>query len=469
MSSSEKIVWRRALFILGAGAGVLWGVVWLQRTLAVDPLKEYKDPKADEGQVGIEMSDFDWKAYKGTQLVAEAHVAKATAHRDRDLVDLTQVQNGKYYESGKLAFAFEASSATFNTTRNTMTGTGDARVFNDQMSLASRQFRYDPQKRALIVPGQIVGKLHGGDVKATGLAYMVEKREFEIGPIKWSGVVAQDSSRRRWTFETLDPKAKTTVRGPIQTYPKLRATDGENIILADGAEYNRDTDVLTAKGHVQYFGTDANLTCEQVVVHRKEKRSVFTGNVDMLIKPKQGEKPKEETIPPVTPIVPEQIQKDRPTPPPAESPTSEQEKQLRTGDNLREFPIALTAQRIEYWYEKGRRRAVITGSPQARQELPGAGWRMVWADTADYDGEKETLDLKSKGDKATVRMLNSLGDDAHALSVLLSTREGEDSMDAVGLTMDMSIDEDEIPEKPGSTGGGGGDPPPIKGDIRKRN
>jgi len=416
------------------------------------------------------MTNFDWKAYNGSRLIAQAHVKRADVGRDSGRIDLKAVSNGKYFESGKLAFGFEAQNAVYLDELDSLTGNGKTRVYNEQMDLSTTEFRYEPKTKSLIVPKELSGKLQGGDLKANTLTYKLEDKSFELKGVLWSGMVAQDNTKRKWNFGPQDgqPRPDTKTRGPITTYTKFKAADGEVIILADGGDYNKDTDVLHVKGHVQYFGSDANLTCGEATLYRAEKRILLVDSVDMLVKPQQGGKAQEISIPPVTPIVPDKIKADRPPAPPAENQTN-QEKQVRSGDNIHDYPITVTASRIEYWYEKGKKHAIITGSPQARQEFPDGSWRMVWANSAFYDGEKETLDLKSKSTDPDIRMLNSLGDDMHAVSLLVSTKEGDDMMDATGVAMDVSIPDEDLPEKikPG-TKKDGEKPPPVSGPIGKK-
>lgn len=140
----------------------------------------------------------------------------------------------------------------------------------------------------------------------------------------------------------------------------------------------------------------------------------------MLVKPKEEEanySPKEEDIPPFRPLVPDSVKGGEGT----FGPTPEEralDKKLREGDNVREFPTVVTADRIEYFYRKGERRATITGNPQARQEFAKTRWRQVWTHTALYDGEAETLRLTSRDGKMETRFKNSIGDDLVAKAVL---------------------------------------------------
>jgi hypothetical protein len=104
--------------------------------------------------------------------------------------------------------------------------------------------------------------------------------------------------------------------------------------------------------------------------------------------------------------------------------------------------------KIEYWYGKGSRRAVITGAPQGRQELPESRWRHVWTNVAYYDGENETLKLVSTKDKKDTLEKNSLGDAVTADWMEVSTKEDDDQMSGHGFAGHFaSLDDEDVARK----------------------
>lgn len=94
--------------------------------------------------------------------------------------------------------------------------------------------------------------------------------------------------------------------------------------------------------------------------------------------------------------------------------------------------MIIVCDEVEYWYRKGQRHGHIIGYPQGRQDLPQGRWRMVWAASADYDGEKDTLTLYSTPGKNDVRMKNSKGDDLIALTLTVSTKDDADEQEYSG-------------------------------------
>ncbi len=463
MSRSLRGLWvYGSVGLLAAG---ITGLAWwgLPRLFATDPLARFRPDPSQAEQPGIEVTNFEWKVYDKDRIVAQARVERATVGRDRERVEMFAVTDGRYWASRDESFGFQAARAVYLENTRALTGEGGARVWTTDMALGAESFSYDARSETLTVPGLVRGKLQGGDIKTEGLLYRVRDRSIEVGPLAWQGMVDQDGERRRWRFEALDPKGRTSIRGNVTTFGKVRATDGEVIVKADSAVYDREKDVLTAKGNIRYFSEDANLTCDDVVVYRAERRAVLTGRVVMLMKPKEGRKLEEVEIPALEPVVPEEIKKGRPAPPPDDSARREQEERLRTGRNLRDYPLRITSSRVEYWYARGATRAVATGSPQARQDLGPAEWRMVWADRGVWDGEAETLRMEGQGSR--VRMLNSIGDDLTAAWVQVSTREGEDVMDAEDVKGEIQIRDDELPDRRRSEPTDPPARPPISGPI----
>jgi lipopolysaccharide export system protein LptA len=295
----------------------------------------------------------------------------------------------------------------------------------------------------------VQGKLSGGAVKADDLTLDTGTRALSAQNVLWIGEVAlQDEQRKPWKLGPgnvdLSPDGKT------QTWTPGRATDGEVIVIADKVVYTKDTDLLVATGNVKYFGVDANMLCDEATVYRKERRAVFTGVVRMVVKSEDDEKVAEGEFPTIERVTPDSLKTN------PQGATEQQVEVLRDSDNVRKYPIKVIADKVEYWYKKGERRAVITGSPFARQDLT-EGWRLGWATEAFYDGEKETMTLKnSGGETKDVKVYFSIGDQYIAQSLTFSTKEGNKSMNGLKVEASLFFDDDEVPTRNtgGTTGGG---------------
>ena len=447
--------------ILGATAAIGLGYQGLLQIVRTDALARFRttgqDAKLDEGVV---LKDFEFTTYEGKRLVAKAQVGEIKVRKDRSIVDMFAVTDGKYWASNGESFRFSGDRATYGYYSRALAADAGARISNKDIDLMVPEFTYVEAQRTLVVPGTIKGKFYGGEITAENLKYNVEKRSYTTGKISWQGqatVPEATTQKRMWQITG----AESENENDVMTTKNARATDGEVIIKADLVVWDRKTDVLTATGNVRYFGIEANMTCAKVVVYRKESRAILTGKVHMLIKAEENQKLEEIEIPPLTPFVPDEIAKSRPTAPPTGDRT--QRDELRQPDSLRRYPATVQGDKVEYWYKKGSRRAVISGSPQARQELTGGRWRMAWAHIAYYDGEKDWLKMVSREGKKDARFMTSLGDDLIATVFEASTKKGDDNWRAKNMEGAVYADPDDDPP---ATGGGTTVPPPsIRGPI----
>lgn len=437
------------------------------RLFQIDPFADFRPSGVLEK--GLELGEFQLRSYQGSRLIAFASVRSATARRDRSLLDMVGLFDGKLTSDSGDIYNFEAPQAAYGTFNKSIVLDRGGRVWNARLDLSMPKATYDGIGKVMRVEGPVTGKLEGGDLVADGVMMDVGKQDLLVRTFEWQGQAGQEGKgRQMWKVKGENSR----LSNDIWTGDNGRAESSDTIVYGKKIELDRKQDILTVTGDVRYYGVDANMTCEKVIVYRKEGRSVLVGTVHMLIKPEEGAKVEEVVIPPLTPVVPDEVSKDRPA-----APRNDQEKTqedaVRDRDNLRKYPATVIADRIEYWYKKGERRAHITGSPQARQELPGQHWRRIWGYEAFYDGEKDRLKVVSSAGKKEARMKNSLGDDLACIDVLVSTKKGEDLMDATEPEGVVSVREKDVPEKPGgggkggSTGGGSGTPS-VSGPIGDR-
>jgi hypothetical protein len=85
--------------------------------------------------------------------------------------------------------------------------------------------------------------------------------------------------------------------------------------------------------------------------------------------------------------------------------------------------------------------------------LRAGTWRELTAPRAEFEEEKEILNLFSSGDAKEVRMRNSAGDDFIALSVRMGTTSGKETLSGKGVEGVAKVRDDEVP-RPGGGGGG---------------
>lgn len=433
-----------------SAAGLGYGYV--RYLVGIDPFAKLGTERDLDG-VAIKLEDVEMKRWSEGKLVAQAHIGEVDVQQNRQLFDLSKITNGVYYgEEGKIEF--EADAAKWNNSTLQLMIDSNARVKSEDFDLAVTEFNFDQRASTLSVPSGIKGTLKGGEIAAREFKYNTKTGTYSIGATKWTGETSieiqegQSTPRSKWTFETAG--VLSAVKG-IETAQFVKATDGEIWVSGDKSERNQKTDVLTVTGNVLYFSPKANIACEKIVIYRTEKRAIATGQVRMMIKPKDSMEKELKLdlstvpgeVPPFRPMVPDSVQANRPN-----APQSEEEKQLdeevRSGKSSRKYPTVVLTEKIEFWYAKGSRRADIPGDVQARQELAGGRWRQAWSSSAKYDGEKELLRLIGSATEP-VRYASSIEDKFLAMWFEFSTKEDADIQEYTGegVRGDFSKTEDD--------------------------
>lgn len=466
-----------ALLLCVVGAVGFVSVRWVTDVVKSDALAPYRAQntpfKLGEGVI---MEGFSINSYLGSRLVTEAKVKEAVIRGDRSLVDLKGVYDGKFYDEDGKVYQFSANAATYGTYSKAIIAREGIRVWNEKVDLQAAGFVYDHNTRTLVVEGAVTGKINGGDTRAESLELNLAKGSLSTGKIAWTGPLqVEGRGLTRWSISS----DSSSHKDGITTFINAKGSDKDTIVKSDKMTHDRTNEIVTAQGNVEYFGQEANVDCEKVVIERKLGKATLTGKkVTMLIKPEETA-PKESQIPPVSPLVPVDVANSRPTTgdTPEEEARRRENEQIRSPENLRQYPLAITASKIEYWYRKGQRRAVVTGSPFARQELGAMKWRELYAFRAEYDGEKEQLRLSSQGSQRNIRVINSIGDDLLAETFIVSTKKDDDSYEGTRIEGVYMVDDNDLPQQGGSTGGGtstggvtgggttGGSPPRVSGRI----
>lgn len=445
-----------ALLALAVAAGGV-GMYAVKQVLQSDPLAAYR-PRQGLFSDGVELANVKFKHYETGNLVAQCNIGRIQVNDDRQTLNFEQVTNGRF--SGKQGnFEFGGKSARYDAITKRLDVIEGGRLKNKDINLAVPAFYYDARVGVLEAPGKFTGEFYGGTIVANGITYTPKRDHFRIGPASWEGKLpsslqqAAPGSRSVWKIK--NGGIVEIENGQQYWRDGAEATDGEIIVKASLITRDLKTDTIVATGKVQYFSAEANLVCEKATVFRKEKRAILTGNVQMLVKPSDQEKLEVIEIPPFRPMVPEQVAKDRPPAPP-EDKTADDE--VRSDKTRRKYPIAIRSAKIEYWYKKGGRRAVITGDPQARQDMANGRWRAIWTTTAYWDGEADILKLASPEGKKTTRVKTSIGDNLICNWFEISTREDVEKWRAFGVEGDVYPDEEDLPppKKDEKKGGGGG-------------
>ena len=435
MALTERIVVAsRNLALVALAGGLGYGSYqYIIRFGNLDPFKSLRRDSDPLGsKTGLLISKARMHQYRHGKLVASAFADRVEGSKDRSNFYLTHVRDGVYNgPDGTTRFA--ADKGNWNTGTEQFSVTGGVRAEGKGFDLNSSKAVLDRRTDTLRVPTELTGALSGGKVIAASLTYNMRTHDMRTGAIRWQGKppekVLPDQvekvTQRVWTLGGDELSVKGKEPNETSVYINARATDGEVLILAPRVEHEQATDVLTATGRVSYFSGKTDVTADKVVVYRKEKRAVFSGNVLMLVKPKkdQDKPPKEEPIPEV------QTLKGEIKPKTEETMISREDKKrdedLRSGKTVREYPVNIRADEITYWYAKGQRHAIIAGNLVAHQDFSDGRWRHGTGHDGYYDGELDTLQINAATSHRDVTLKNSIGDSWQAAMIRFSTKEEE--------------------------------------------
>lgn len=234
------------------------------------------------------------------------------------------------------------------------------------------------------------------------------------------------------------------------TWKSGRATDGEIMVNFPEIVQDRNTDVLTCSGPVYYLHKKANLVADKAVIYRKEKRAVLTGNVRMLVKPKDSIDLTEQEVAAFRPDVPTEVAAGRPPAPPSNEENQQQkdlEETVRSSKTARKYPAMVKAAAVEYWYGEGNRHGIFTGAPEAYQKLNKGLGVECSPSRRSMTAKRSRCDLKVSPIRATYRWRNSIGDDLRADWFVVSTKEDDDDSEGGRVTGWFMGDDSEVPKK----------------------
>ena len=474
--------WRTALYSALALGSAAAAIIYVNVLRRIDPFAAMRGPGDVTSPIEIELHDVDMRDWAHGKLVTSGRIGRIDVHRDHQQYDLYDVTNG-VYRTADATFRYDGGHATWFSNAQRLEADHGVHVVGRDFDLRAPGFQANGTTNLVHIGGPAVGTLDHGKVRVVDVQYNLADESYRTGKMDWDGKLAinyqqpdksgppsqggqaDDNAVRDWHIEdgtTVHDKG----RNGLFHYETFRGTDGVSIVQAPKGTYDRDRDIVTAEGPVKYWGEKANLICDHLVIYRKEKRAVATGNVVIYIKPEDNQRLDDKMeVPPFRPAVPDEISKERPPAPMGSDQHSKDlNEDLRSSDTFKKYPATVRADKIVYWYKKGERHADITGSPQAQQELPEGRWRMAWTHHAIYDGEKETLKLISSPDQRDTRMKNSIGDDGTAEWYEFSTKDDDDSYTAFhedALLKSLDQEANEAAAKAGKDKGKGPAKPPT--------
>jgi hypothetical protein len=450
------------LALLVVVAGAYWAAGWLAEFSRYDPFARYRTEdylNALGPDVGSRVEGARLRVYQRKDLILSFRATRVDIRRDRARFTVFDLNDGKAYHEGKPALAFAAGGFVYDTVLNSGTVFGGLTAWNSDLILRTAGAEFDTGRGQIRSAAPVTGRYEDGEISAASLLWAYKSRSGRAEEISWEGNV-QDQRTGQLRRIRLRGKTWEVLSNPRrQIFYEAEAVDEDQFVRAKKITWFEDEDRIVAEGSVEYVGPDAILQAPKVVVYRKEERAVATDGVRLVVKPEKEKGkvgPPPAGLPPAEPELPPGLQQPRGG---SSQGQKEQQEEARRSDNLRKYPIVVTAEKVEYWYAEGRRRAEVTGSPKARQDLPGGEWREITAVRAAYDLEAETLTLFSGAPGAQdVRLKNSAGDDFVAEEVVISTVEGNETIRGKNVSGVMPIREEEV-KKQGSGGGSGGGEP----------
>lgn len=433
-ATAKNAIRNVALTLAVAAAGTGAAVAW-KRYGRLDPYSSLakKGKRPYDPSAAIQAKDVRIKHYSNGKLIASALADRLTVGQDHRGLILKGITQG-IAQTSRGPMRFEAESGILQPQARTVSVSGSVHVKGADFDVKTQQAMIDGRKGELQVPTPLKGRIKGGDFVAGELVYRPNTDYLRIREAAWRGRLPQDpevpAAQRGRTWDMAF--AESERKGRIETYSEARAEDGEVIVMAPKLVRDIRTDVLTATGRATYRSAKADVIADKIVVYRKEGRAVCTGNVVMLVRAKKDwEKPlsqlgKDDDAKPLSPAVPASLAKKGTTGDEISPEEKERDKALRSGKTLNDYPMNLKAEEVTYWYRKGERRAVAKGGdPTAYQRFDDGRWREAKAVQANYDGEKDLLDLLSDGTKRQVKMKNSIGDTVDAIWLQVSTKEDQ--------------------------------------------
>jgi hypothetical protein len=412
----------------------------LRAFLKRDPFGYFNQQWADPfgGNVGSVMKDVDAVIYEDGSKKASFAADQIEVRRDKQFMSLLGLENGKFFEGGKERAGFFAQGAKFNAAEQLMMIVGAANVHGENFDFKTAEAKVDLKNERIVVPNGVIGTAFKGKIKTGKLELGFGTGRHVAEMVEWKGEppVQGVSQSREVSFRAA--RMEFTSDPNVVVYYDAEAIDESALMRAKIVTYDGSKELLTLEGGTEYYGPEAIMTAPKIVVNRKLKKAVASGaagTVYLLVKPEN-----EKGIPSKQPAQPE-------LPPGLSQPDDTDE--LRSSKNLRKYPIIVTSSNVEYFYTKGSKRAIITGSPKATQQLAGGSWREVIAPRAEYEEEKELLSLFSNGNSKDVRLRNSAGDEFVALSVQIVTTSGKERMSGKGIEGVMKVRDQEIPRSGG--------------------
>jgi lipopolysaccharide export system protein LptA len=236
---------------------------------------------------------------------------------------------------------------------------------------------------------------------------------------------AEKPASRPWHI-TFDELVHNDATGEGEATRVVATSDEDTVVKADLFAWNDKKKTARATGHLSMTDEQADGTADQVdIEYMKAKRlMVLTGNVRLTLKPRK-----------------KTVAKDGAETPGGGQTASGSETKPETSD-IREYPIEVTCDRVEYEYARSKRHAVLTGRLRATQKLKDYT-RTLTAERAEWFGPDEKVVLTGP-----VRVEDTKGRKGESPEdVIVYTREGQEAIKLRKGTYTMPIEDEDRPQQ----------------------
>ncbi len=437
-----KPTFRRAMgstaMALAVIAGVGGGVIAWRKYGGLNPYANLDRKRPHDPTTEILVSGVKMRRYEGGKLVASAQADRMRVAAGASTLTLDHIKNGTLQTpQGPMQFA--AGTGVLQPNLKNVELSNGIRVkgnggtdFDIQSARASLNGRIGE----ISVPTPLKGTIMGGTLTAASLVrrmntdYMRIAKPTYIGPLPKAVGAPAEIQSKVWSFTG----EEVTKEHGLNNAKDGWASDGDMVITAPKLTHDPKTEVVTAtsEGNVRatYRSAKADIVADKVVIYQNEKKAVCTGHVLVYVRPKkEWDKPlriNDEDRGPLVPDIPPSLMAKMSEGGTLSQAEKDKVTELRSGKNLRDYPLQMAAEEVTYWYKEGERHAIAKqGNPTAFQKFDDGRWRQAWAPEAHYDGEKDMLDLIGSMDKREVHMKNSVADNNDCFKAKLSTKEDQ--------------------------------------------
>lgn len=296
-----------------------------------------------------------------------------------------------------------------------------------------------PAKRALI--------LAAGAVCLWSLAAGQQTRPQEKAPPAKNG-------DRPWRLE-FDEFFHSDATGKGEATDVVATSDHDTVIRTDLFRWDEKARTAQATGNLHMSDDQAEGTADKADIEygRGKRLMILTGHVQLTLKPrKDAESGSAQSA--GSNEAQAADGSGRQTVAKTDGVTREEDETA----GLREYPIEVTCDRVEYQYARDKRHAVLTGSFRAVQKLKDYTRTLV-AERAEWFGNEERIVLSGP-----VRLEDTKGRKGETPEdVTIYTRKGQESIKLRKGTYSIPAEDDEtptttppdrVPPRPGAAGAG---------------